>query len=464
MRLSIVFTFVVAVAFGPPSRARAEDPGHFPEPRPLGNGLPVFQAPSDPEQAPEAYSPPEEPQGSINLHTALTLALARSPELAVFSWNVRAVEARTLQAGLRPNPEILAEIEDVAGTGSFRGFDQGQATVTLSQLIELGGKRTQRLRNAALERNLAGWDYEAKRIDVFTATAQSFIDVLAEQERLVLAAQAVDLARQVVGTVSDRVKAGSSSPAELTKAEVALGAAEIEREQTSRALAAARQRLVANWGSREPRFERVDGKLGAVRAIPTLADLRQRLGQNPDLARWGTEIVQRQAIVALERSRAVPDVTIGAGYRRLAGPEDSAFVAELSIPLPVFNRNQGAVLEAHRRLAQARGEQRSTEVRLSTELSTTYEALAAAYAQSERLKATILPGAEEAFDTLRAGYREGRFSYLDVLDAQRTLVAARAQHVRALAEYHQAVTAVERLIGESLAAEDSTLDTGRRTR
>jgi cobalt-zinc-cadmium efflux system outer membrane protein len=155
----------------------------------------------------------------------------------------------------------------------------------------------------------------------------------------------------------------------------------------------------------------------------------------------------------------VPDVTIGGGYRWLAGPDESAFVADVSIPLPIFHRNQGAVLEAQRRADQAREERRSTEVRLATELSTTFEALGTAHAQVERLEKEILPGAAEAFDTLREGYLEGRFSYLDVLDAQRTLVAARAQHVGALADYHRAVAAVERLIGEPLAGGEPTAST-----
>jgi outer membrane protein, heavy metal efflux system len=281
---------------------------------------------------------------------------------------------------------------------------------------------------------------------------------LAQQQRLVLAGQAVDLAKRVVDTVGERVKAGSSSRAELTKAEIARAAAEIERERTSRALAAARWRLAANWGGTQPRFERADGNLASVHAVPDLEDLRRRLSQNPDLARWSAEISQRQAIIALERSRAVPDLMVGAGYRRLSGPDADALVAELSIPLPVFNRNQGAVLEARRRVAQAREEQRAAEVHLAMELSITHEVLTAAYLQVERLETAILPGAVEAFDTLRSGYLEGRFSYLDVLDAQRTLVAARDQHVRALAEYHQAVATVERLIGDSLNPDGSQLN------
>jgi len=460
MRLTIVFICLTAMAVGLPGRISAQDEHYAPEPRPLGRELAAFHAPDESDSTPGAYAPPEEPTGSIDLRTALALALAHNPDLAAFSWNARAVEGRVLQAALRPNPAIGAEVEDIAGTGSYSGVDQAQATITLSQLIELGGKRARRIRNAALERDLAGWDYEAKRIDVFTATATSFIDVLAEQQRVLLAEQAVGLAKQVVRTSRDRVKAGSSSRAELIKGEVAQASADIEREQALRALAAARQRLIANWGGTEPRFKRADGDLTAVRPVPELADLRRRVSQNPDLARWATEIMQREAAVALARSNAIPDVTLVGGYRYLAGPDESAFVAEVSIPLPLFDRNQGTVQEALQRVAQAREEQRSTAVRLAAELGATHEALRAAFVQIERLQSAILPGAAEAFETLRGGYLEGRFSYLDVLDAQRTLVAARQQHVSALAEYHRSVALVERLTGEPLVADDSTEEPG----
>jgi cobalt-zinc-cadmium efflux system outer membrane protein len=392
----------------------------------------------------------EEPQGALSLETALALALAQSPDLAVFSWNVRAVEARTLQAGLRPNPQLLVDVQDVAGTGAFRRVDETQLTVTLSRLIELGGKRTQRLRGAALEHDLAAWDYESKRVEVFTATAQAFIEVLAQQQHQLLAEQTVGLAQQVVNTVVARVNAGSSSRAELVKAEVALSGAKIDQEQRDYSLVMARRRLAVNWGSAAPVFERAVGNLAAPAVFPDLGDLQERLEQNPDLARWGTEVLLREATVDLELSRAVPDVTVGAGIRALAGPDESSFVAEFSLPLPVSNRNQGAILEARRRSNQARAQRHATELRLRSELLIAHQAIAGTHAQINRLQKEILPGASQAFNALRSGYREGRFSYLEVLDAQRTLNAARAQQIQALADYHRGVTVLERLVGESV--------------
>src|SRR5262249_53042202 len=127
-------------------------------------------------------------------------------------------EARTLQTSLFPNPEIELELENFGGAGDVRGVDSSESTFQLSQLIELGGKRAKRLRAAGLERDIAGWDYEAKRLEVLTEATKAFIDVLAAQERLALTEDVVRLSEQVHHAAEERVKGGKVPPLETTKA------------------------------------------------------------------------------------------------------------------------------------------------------------------------------------------------------------------------------------------------------
>lgn len=420
------------------------------EPRPLGKELVTFRPPREATNTPAPPRTIEEPTGALTLRQALALALARNPDLAAFSWDVRIGEARILQAGLRPNPEAGVEVEDVLGTGDFQGVREAQTTLALSQLIELGGKRAARVNSARLTRDLAGWDYETRRIEVFTQTAEAFVEVLNLQQRLALAEETVGLAEKAVEAVNKRVEAARTFAVEGTKAQVALASVQIERDQTRRALDAARQRLASHWGNSQPRFERVEGNLESTKSVPDLERLLERLRQNPNIARWATEISQREANVKLEKSRRVPDVTVGGGYRRLSGPEDNAFVAGVSIPLPLFNKNQGNIKEAEYQLAKANDEQRATELRVKTALGQAWQRLAAAAAEVTALKGKVLPGAQQSFDTVSQYYTEGRLGYLEVLDAQRTLFASRSQYFRALTDYHQAVIAIERLIGEPL--------------
>lgn len=431
----------------PPQRTES-----WAEPRPLGKELGTYRPPRDGTNAPAQPPAVEEPSGALTLRQALALALAKNPELAAFSWDVRVGEARLLQAGLRPNPVVTFEPQDITGAGGYSGGGRSEITLQLGQLIELGGKRSARMKAAALDRDLSGWDYEAKRIAVFSQTAQDFLEVLREQRRLALAEETIRLAQQAVETVTARVKAAATHAEEATKAEVALASVQIERDQIARALVAARQRLAANWGNTQPRFDSVGGELDSVAPIPAWEQLSQKLAQNPELARWATEISQREAALASEKAKARPDITVSGGYRRKEESDDNTLVLGVSIPWPLFNRNQGNIKEAGYRLARSQEEQRASEVRVATALNQAYQALAAAQAEITALKERVLPGAQSVFETVSEHYREARYSFLEVLDAQRTLFAARSQLLRSLTEYHRAVLAIERLIGEPLPA------------
>jgi len=404
------------------------------------------------EEASQKQIEIEEPTGAVTLQQALALALTKNPELAIFSWKIHAQEAATLQAGLLPNPTIGADLQDIGADGSVESVPQLQANLTINQPIELGGKRSKRREVASLNRDLSGWDYETKRIDVVTHVSSAFTDLLSAQQSLVLTEEMVRLAEQVAGVVSERVKAGKVSPVEETKANVALSFARIEIMRAVLALEAARKQLAATWGSTTPLFTKAGGELGPVSEIPSFSELTKRLSQNPDIARWTTEISQHQAVVDMERSKAVPDITLMGGVRRYDTTNDNVFMVGLSIPLPLFNQNHGGIDEARYRLAGGKEEQRAAQVRVATALAWAYLALEIAHTEVTALKTDLLPGAKSAFEAVNEGYRLGKFGLLDVLDAQRTLFGSQAQYLRALTDYHHAVANVERLIGEPLNA------------
>ncbi len=226
------------------------------DPRPLGNDLPVYSPPDDQSKTTPTSGPREELPDEITLRQALSLALMHNPELAASSWEVRSGEARSLQAGLFPNPEIDVEVENFGGSRKeenpdgtserLKRFDGAETTVALSQLIELGGKRSKRKQVADSDHDLLGWDFETKRLDTITEVTNAFIDLLALQERMVLTDGLVDLSQNVFNTVSERVKAGKVSPVEETRARVALSTIQIEQDRVARELEAGRKRLAAH--------------------------------------------------------------------------------------------------------------------------------------------------------------------------------------------------------------------------
>jgi cobalt-zinc-cadmium efflux system outer membrane protein len=380
---------------------------------------------------------------------ARALALERNPELAAAAKELQATEGPLIQAQVLPNPELVVGGDNLGNSRKTEVGDRA-AVVGFEQLVELGGKRAARVRIAEAGRDLAGWDYAAKRVEILAAASQRFAEVLASQARVTLATESVQLARDFADAVANRVQAGRVSPVEETRARLTVASAEIELEQARRELESARRSLVALWGEREPRFERAAGDLERVVPLPPRERLAERALANPALARWTSEVERRRASVEAERAKAVPDVKLSAGVSRFSTYNDYAYLVGISLPIPVFDQNRGGILEANRRLDKTADERRAAEARVLTELAQTYQRLAAIANEITTLRATLLPGARSAFDAATTGYQLGRFGFLDVLDAQRTLFQVRTQALRAYADYQRGLAEIEGLIGGPL--------------
>ena len=309
---------------------------------------------------------------------------------------------------------------------------------------------------ATLDTTLAEWDYRSKKLDVLAKTAKAFVEVLIAQEQVSLNAELLKIAEQTTTAVSEKVDAGKVSPVEKSRAQIELAAARTEANKAVRELAAARQRLAGFWGSERANFGRATGQLSDMSALPDEESLKAFLDNNPDLTRGAVEIERSEAALRLARSQAVPDLTLRAGIRNFQETDDNAFVAGVSLPLPLFNRNQGGVSEARARVDKAQSEQRAAKVGLATSLSDSWQNLAAAYMEAVGLRDAILPGAQATYASTELGYREGKFDLLQMLDAQRTLFTVKRQYLESLGAYHLASTDLERLIGVPLLDIDKT--------
>ena len=226
---------------------------------------------------------------------------------------------------------------------------------------------------------------------------------------------------------------------------------QLEAARSAKDLETARALLAATWGESTAGFARVKGELGTIPDLPPLAALLAAAPESPELARWNAEIAQREAAIALERSRRTPDLTVSLGARHFAEGSEAGLVAGISVPLPLFNRNRGNVLDARYRLARSKAERLLADVSVRSGLSAVYQDLAIAYSEAEALRERIIPRAQRVFQETRRGYATGLFRYVEVLDAQRTLFDARRELLDALAAFHLAVTDAERLIGTPLA-------------
>ena len=405
-------------------------------------------------QASQDSLPPLPVGVDIRLRDALAVALAYNPRLAAFDLEMGARDALALQASLRPNPKLALEVENFAGSGDFSRFGSAEVTLALAQRFELGSKRSKRHDLALIESELATWDYEAVILEVLSEVTRAFIAVVAAQHQVALTGDLIGVAQQDLAAVNRRVTAGAASPIELTRARVALATAEMDRETRLLALTAARAQLAATWGTDRPLFDVALGDLDHIASPPGLEELKRRLEANPDIARWQTELAQRQASIALERAQGKIDLVAAGGIRHIEQTGDNAFVVGLAVPLPISNQNQGSVQAAEFRLSQAAQERFAALISANAALATSHAELAAAFKMADTLQNEILPEAQEAMVTAESAYLKGLFSFTDVLAVRMTYFELRGRYIASLARYHSAVADIERLVAGPLAKDE----------
>ncbi|MNH94935.1 Cobalt-zinc-cadmium resistance protein CzcC precursor [compost metagenome] len=378
---------------------------------------------------------------AMTLDQALQSAFSANPELAAAQWEIGITDGERKQAGLIPNPEVSWEAEDTRR-------DSRTTTVLLSQSIELGGKRGARIDVASRAQDAAGIELERRRNGLRADVIQAFSGVQTAQQRLQLSRQSLQLAEQGVRVARGRIEAGKSSPVEGTRAQVQLSEVRLELSRAERDQANAWQQLAQVMGAPLPMSVNVQAAAQGMPDVPPSARLLDQLNNTAELRLAALLIDQREASLGLEKAQRIPDLTVSVGSQYSETERERVNVVGLSMPIPLFNRNQGNVLAAARRADQSRDLRNATELRLRTETRTTLEQWQTANGEVLAFDQTILPAAQSAVDSATRGFEMGKFGFLDVLDAQRTLISARTQYIQAVAEATDARVRIERIFGD----------------
>ncbi|MBU8541818.1 TolC family protein [Roseomonas tokyonensis] len=382
------------------------------------------------------------------------MALARSPALRSADASRQAARADALQAPLRPNPEASIEVENfggIGGRGEFRGARAVETTLGLSQRVEIGGQRAARIAMAARSGDLATLDYEAARLDLVRDVTTALVDAEAAIRTIAVEQDRARLAAETLRAARGRVEAGREPILQVQRAEVVRANAEIATERARREAEMALANLAAMVG--EPRVELARRQswfeeVGATPRPPVPADPLARLVGNPDLARLDATVSQQNANLTLQRATAIPDVTLQGQVRRFQDGGETAFVAGASIPLPFRDRNQGGIARAQAELLRAEAEADRGRRSLAAALVAAEQRMALAWRTIQSLRREALPAAEQAARSATSGFAEGKFGFLEVLDAQRARSDARAQLIDAYRDFHSRRAVVDRMRGQ----------------
>ena len=405
----------------------------------FSQGLPP--GPAVGERAPQsAAAAAAEP---LSLAKAIELALEGNPEVAAAKRQWEATEGQVLQGRSRPNPELAYSLEDTRSKTRTQSWQ-------LNLPVELGGKRAARTKAAEKTREQAQAQLAELQATVRANVAAAYFDVLTAQERLVLARDSAALAKSSTDTVSKRVAAGKVSPVEESKARVAEAGVRVELAQAASEQRNALSRLFALLGRIDAPYTVLEGKAENLPSVPSLVDLQPLIASSPGVVLARIEVDRRKALTALEQSKRVPDVTVSVGMQRSNETQRNVLLFGVSVPLPVFDRNQGNLLEALKLEDKARDELQAATVRLHSEVAQARERLSTITAEVQSLQQDVLPGAKSAYDAATIGFENGKFNFLEVLDAQRTYFTAKSQYLKALGEAHLAAADIDRLLGASM--------------
>lgn len=385
----------------------------------------------------------------ITLREAVETALSNNPNLKAFVYEISSLEKLKIQAGLIPNPEADFGAEDFFGGKELSGIKGSQYTLSGSQLFELGGKRSSRINLAEKDINSAQGNYDIIKLDVIAQVKSAFFGLYQIHHQINLQKEFIQINEEILKTISERVKAGKTSPAEESKVRVALINSQIALQRFERDYSSAQTRLNSLLGTIGKNLLPSTDLFEILFTPPDKEDILENLENIPSIKNLNNVTNFRKAQLELEESQAVPDLTVSAGVRYLNELKTNSFIAGFSIPLPFFNRNQGNIQSAEVRIQQMDEIIRAQKLSVVSSLNTSFNNLLSAYNNAVQLRENILPESENAYEITRQGYLQGRFAFIDLLDAQRTLFDTQVQYLLELSDYYNSIIELENITAKT---------------
>jgi len=350
-------------------------------------------------------------------------AQGNAPRLQESQATIRAAEGLALQAGLRPNPSAAFEVENIGIKEKEGGVAEFQATLSIGQPIELGGKRAARV--AAGQAGIEAATARNRRIvvDYGYELAVAYAAAEAAQARVVLLEEAVAAAQEDVRAARALVDAGREADLRSVQAEAAATTAQADLETARADAQAAFAELSSLAGVSAPYTGVAESLLPLTSSLS--APPAEPPVSSPAVVAAEAEREAARRRIEVERTRAVPDIMPSLGVRRLNGHDETAFVAGVSVTLKLFDRNQGNIAAATAELEGANA--RLNAARLEA-LSGWRSAVALAQAATARLAASgqAQRASDEAYRLARVGYDAGRTPLVELLLARRNLTLAQA--------------------------------------
>jgi cobalt-zinc-cadmium efflux system outer membrane protein len=385
---------------------------------------------------------------TLALSEAISLALAEHPEMAVFTYQRDALNARVKQATILPRPTIGFTIEDAMGTGEHSNFGAAQSTLNIGWVLEQRAIES-RVNAAKIAATQVDFDIEIKALDIAAQTATLFIDALILDQRLQLAKLAQKQANEVLKVIARKVMAGKSLSIEQLQSESELIRRALEVEDLEHELEASRYKLMAQWGGEANRYK-LRGDLLIVPVIQNLSAQLAKLNEHPALLAFANQQRIAQSEIALTRIEARPKWQVSAGIRRYETSDDFGLVAGISIPFGNDGRSMGEVQVIKAKQAEYQSQSEVLKRALNTQLFVLLQNMKHSKHVIDTLTKQVIPLLEKASMQASDAYDIGRIGYLEWTTIKQELLSTQAQLLDAYQAIHLQHIEIQRLTGATL--------------
>ena len=399
---------------------------------------------ADPSPSTGARAEPAAPQvrppilnGEVTYPALVKRMRENHPRLHAAMAAERAAEGRVVQAGLYPNPIAEAEAEEY-DIGESRA-DGAEATLRITQPILWSGKRRDAVEAARAEVQVRRLEREQLELELTARLFDICQELVFLRRALALNDELTSFARQSLEIAQTRYELQAAPESDVSRSEVEVIELELERRSLHREAAEATARLSELIGGVRVQPDQIRETPALSIGEPNLAAARQWLtGEHPAIRAAGARVEAARARLEREQSARLPELAVTAGYGHSRAASNNTAEAAISIELPIFDRNQGAIASARAEIDEARRAADDLTNHLVAEFDAATERRQAAQDRQRIHARRVIPTAQRAHEQVSEGYRAGKLGFLELLDAQRTLTSARWQQLQLIREIRQA--------------------------
>ena len=388
------------------------------------------------------------PSKVITLDEAISLALANSPAINATRTQIHQNQAQETTANLRPNPVLSADSQFIpVFSPSQFPTDVEQYDIGLGYTFERGRKRQNRLQAARDQTAVTSAQAaDAGRTLAFNV-AQQFINVLLAESNLKFAEEGLKSFQQTVDISEQRYKAGDISEGDYLKIRLQLlqFQTDVSSARVARAQALGSLRQLIGYAAIQRDYD-VAGDLAYQPLTARLEDLQAKaLSERPDLRAAQQGITAAKSQVALAKANGKQDVNLIGTYSHTSGLNALSWF--LSIPLPIFDRNQGEIARTRFALTQAEFTEKAGLDTVMTDVTNAYEATTTNQEVVQLYMSGYLKQAQDSRDISAYAYKGGAATLLDFLDAERSYRTTQLAYRQALAAYMLSLEQLRQAVG-----------------